>query len=68
MFLPCSSIYCTQDGMVKTSFGGPPPEKGLFFVNSFIVLTCNNDTPFPWKSIWQAKIPLWAVFLASLRQ
>lgn len=38
MFLPCSSIYCTQDGMVKTSFGGPPPEKGCSLLTPSLYL------------------------------
>jgi hypothetical protein len=44
-----------------------PSKKGLFVVSSFYkVLVCNGGIHFPWKSIWQTKVPLRAAFFAWL--
>jgi hypothetical protein len=35
----------------------------MFVVSSFYsVLACNDDTHFPWKSIWWTKVPLRELF------
>jgi hypothetical protein len=34
-----------------------PSNKGMLNVSCFYsVLACNDDIPFPWKSIWQTKV------------
>jgi hypothetical protein len=46
-----------------------PPHKGKFDVCSFYkIVTCKDASPFPWKSIWQTKVPLKVSFawLAAL--
>jgi hypothetical protein len=40
-----------------------PSNKGKFVVSSFYkVLTCKEEDPFPWRSIWRIKVPLKMVF------
>jgi hypothetical protein len=44
-----------------------PFKNGLFVVNSFHkVLVCHGGILFPWKSIWQTKIPSSVAFYAWL--
>jgi hypothetical protein len=51
-----------RDGQNKLWWS--PSKKGLFVVSSYSVLACNDDTPFPWKSIGQTKVPLRADYIA----
>jgi hypothetical protein len=40
-------------------------KKSLFVVSSFYsVLVYSDDIPFPWKIIWQTKVPLSETFFA----
>jgi hypothetical protein len=42
-----------------------PSKRGLFDVKSFYnVLVPHDNTPFPWRSIWQSKAPLRVSFFA----
>jgi hypothetical protein len=42
-----------------------PSNRGMFNVRSFYsVLGCNDGFPFPWKSVWQIKVPLRVAFFA----
>jgi hypothetical protein len=41
------------------------PQKGKFVVCSFYkVLTCKEEDPFSWRSIWRTKVPLKVAFFA----
>jgi hypothetical protein len=51
--------------MGKISFGGLLLTKGKFDVRSFYkTLACKEAIHFPWKSIWQTRVPLKVTFFA----
>jgi hypothetical protein len=45
-----------------------PFKRGLFGIKSFYgVMGSHDGFSFPWKSVWQTKVPLRVAFLVSLR-
>ena len=48
---------------MKTSFGGSPLKEGCSLLDPSTMVH-NDGLRFPWKSVWQTKVPLRAAFFA----
>jgi len=61
-----SSLYSTRvDGDGEDRLWWSPSHKGKFDVRFFYkVRACKEVIHFPWKSIWQTKVPLKVAFFA----
>jgi hypothetical protein len=56
------SIKVRWDG--KDNLWWSTSRKEFIVCSFYSVLTCNDDTPFPWNKIWWTKVPLRTTFFA----